>query len=119
MKQNSLFGDLLKAFRYMTDSKRGKYSLATYLEIIGEYADRQIIGERERGLTYSGGECTVYKDSSQKQYVFSVEMFFVDPCGPNIKKTACRRLEISRFTKETSDEISSEKLHFNIEEPKG
>lgn len=111
MKSNSsLFKELRKSFRYMIESRHGKYSLSTYLEIVGQYADTQIIEARKNGLKYIGGECVVnLEHGDPDKYVFSVEMFFVDQQGQNIRKTACRKLDSKRFTRETKEEISSEK----------
>lgn len=38
--EDSVWSELLNSIKYLKESKKGKYSLDTYLDIIGEYTDR-------------------------------------------------------------------------------
>lgn len=114
----SAWGEFVDAIRYCIESKRGKYSLDTYLDIIGEYTDSQII-EAKTGekLKYTGGQCSVKNDRENECYVFSVHMYFMSNTGETITKEASRSLPKKRFTSETEKTIGDGKT-FEILSPK-
>ena len=114
------FKEMFNSIKFCIDSKKGKYSLDTYLDIVGEYADRQIIAGKNEGLEYFGGECTVKKSETDSSILeFSVELYFENQQGESIKKEAKRNLPLSKFVDETANVISSETLKFNIKKPGG
>lgn len=114
------FKEIFESIKFCVDSKKGKYSLDTYLDIVGEYADRQIIACENEGLEYLGGECAVKKSKTDSSLLeFSVELYFENEQGESIKKEAKRNLPLSKFVGETVSSIGSETLKFNIQKPGG
>ena len=97
-------------------SKSGKYSLDTYLDIVGEYTDGQIKLAESEGLTYLGGECQITNWYETKTYDFEVKMFFEDSKGEKIIKKAKRNLHKDKFVSETDREIGK-KIRFEIQRP--
>ena len=41
IRENSVWRELWDSIKYCKESKSGKYSIDTYLDIVGEYTDRQ------------------------------------------------------------------------------
>lgn len=114
-RKNSIWSELWNSIKYCKESKSGKYSLDTYLDILGEYTDRQIIEAEEGGLTYLGGECQVI-NLSDNTYEFSIQMFFSDDSGEKIIKDAKRNLPKNKFVSETNQAVG-EKIKFEIQRP--
>ena len=114
--ENSIWSKLWNSIKYCMESKSGKYSLDTYLDIVGEYTDRQIFEAEESGLTYLGGECQITNSSADNTYEFSIQMFFSDGNGEKIKKEAKRKLPKDKFVSET-DQAVGEKIKFEIQKP--
>ena len=116
---NSMIGDLFNAVIYTIESKKGKYSLETYLKIIGEYTDRVIIEQKKKGMRFRGGTCTVSKSKSDlSELMFTVRMYFVDQVGQEILQEAKRNIPAKKFTRETLSRLSDEETIFRIDEPK-
>lgn len=116
-KESSVLNELIKAFKYYIESKKGKYSLKTYLDIIGEYTDRLIVTGEKEGFSFLGGTCTVANNEHDATYDFKIEMYFQDNEGNNITKEATRSLNKRRFTTETEDEVKNERK-FEIYKPR-
>ncbi len=114
-RKNSIWSELWNSIKYCKESKSGKYSLDTYLDILEEYTDRQIIEAEEGGLTYLGGECQVI-NSSDNAYEFSIQMFFSDDSGEKIIKDAKRNLPKNKFVSETKQAVGG-KIKFEIQRP--
>ena len=115
--ENSALGELLDSIKYMIESKKGKYSLDTYLDIIGEFTDKLILeAENKEKLTYKGGECHVSPDQESGAFNFLVTLYFHDQDGKQIIKEAKRSLAMSKFTSETVTEIGDEK-NYEISRP--
>ena len=114
-RKNSIWSELWNSIKYCKESKSGKYSLDTYLDILGEYTDRQIIESEEGGLTYLGGECQVI-NSSDNTYEFFIQMFFSDDSGEKIIKDAKRNLPKNKFVSETKQAVGK-KIKFEIQRP--
>lgn len=108
--------ELINSFKFYRESKKGKYSLDTYLEIVGEYTDRLILQCEKEGLMYVGGTCTVENNSVESTFDFKVKMYFESAEGNNILKEATRSLKKERFTSETENEVSQEVI-FEINRP--
>lgn len=119
MKNKSAWKEFLESIQFCFDSKKGKYSLESYLEIIGEYTDQLILQTENSGLLYTGGECIVSKSMEEGFYDFGVMMYFVDEQDNAIKKEAFRKIPVTKFTRETAEQIGTEKLKFSIEKPEG
>lgn len=118
-KKEGILQELFDSFKYMRESKKGKYSLDTYLDIVGEYADRLIVQCKNEGYGYMGGHCKVSSDVEQpNQFLFQIELFFEKDDGNNLKKEAERCLTCSMFTSETITRIKEHKeMVFDIKEP--
>lgn len=106
---------LWDAIRFCLESKKGKWSLDTYLDIVGQYADRQIIEEKNEGNIYLGGECIV--ENKGDMLFFEIELYFENSFGEKMNKSANRLLEKSKFIKETINMLETEPMKFEIKEP--
>lgn len=118
-KKRGILQEFFDSFKYMRESIKGKYSLDTYLDIVGEYADRLIIACRNEGYNYMGGSCKVSSDNNHtNHFLFRVELFFENNEGNNLKKDAERYLECNMFTSETVAKIREKKeMIFDIDSP--
>ena len=118
--KKSTFQELIDSIHFYFDSKRGRYSLETYLQIISKYVDSLILSTEKEGMKYLGGDCKVKKNNEQDGFLsFHVEMFFEDINGNAIKKEAHRNLKIEKFTKGTINLIGNDEKKFNIDKPEG
>jgi hypothetical protein len=115
-QEESVWSELWHAIKYCKESKKGKYSIDTYLDIVGEYTDRQIKTAEENGLKYLGGECKISNSFDTNTYDFDVKMFFEDSQGENIAREAKRSLPKEKFVSETYREIGDE-IKFEITRP--
>ena len=116
MKKGSL-KELMDSIIYCIESKKGLYSLDTYLDILSEYADKQILSaEREEELCYMGGKCEISLNESEPYINMSVTLYFVDNENNNVVKEASRKLPLSRFTSETPAQIGGG-LTYEIDKP--
>ena len=115
-QENSIWSELWNALKYCIESRNGKYSLDTYLDIVGEYTDRQIKTAEKGGLKYKGGECQVINSHDKNSYEFEIKMFFEDSNGENIVKEAKKILPKNKFLSETDKEIG-ETVKFEIKKP--
>lgn len=116
IQENSVWSELWDSIKFCKESKSGKYSLDTYLDIVGEYTDRQIKSAEGDGLTYLGGECQIINSYDTNTYDFEVKMYFEDTKGEKVLKEAKRDLPKDRFVAETDREIG-EKIRFEIQRP--
>ncbi len=109
-----------KALKYAFQSAQGKYSLETYLEVMGKFTDDEINQELNKGLKYVGGEVSFYALKSDKDIRAAVELKFFDVDGKKtILKKAERRLEKSIFVDEALDYIEEKGiLTFEVSAPR-
>lgn len=107
------------SIRYMRESKRGRYSLETYLDIVEEYADRIILDCKGKGYFYKGGNCRVSVDEKNaSQFLFGVKMYFENKNAEYLEEAAERYIDVNKFTTETILKIKeSKELIFEIDEP--
>ncbi len=112
----SVLKELWNSFIYFLESKKGKYSLSTYLDIVGEYTDRLILKAEEEGGSFLGGTCEVRNNMEDKTFDFTIKMYFQNSDGENISKEAKRCLPKERFTSETEQEIRESNV-FAIHRP--
>lgn len=112
----SVLDELVASFKYYKESKKGKYSLDTYLDIIGTYTDKIIVQSELESLEFTGGVCCVKNNTLDSTYVFSIKMYFKNSEGKSILKEATRCLDKRRFISETEKEILDEKS-FEINKP--
>lgn len=117
-KKDSVFQDFWNSIQYYIDSKKGKYSLETYLQIISEYTDELIKDAERKGFLYKGGKCGVWKNDKSEMLEFHIEMYFENRDREVIEKEAERQLSIKKFTREAVATIGDKGLKFNIERPK-
>lgn len=115
-KDTSIWSELWDSIKFCKESKSGKYSLDTYLDIVGEYTDRQIKSAEDEGMTYLGGECQITNSYETNTYDFEVKMFFEDCKDEKIVKEAKRSLPKDKFVSETDREIGK-KIKFEIQRP--
>lgn len=116
VQKNSIWRELWDSIKFWKESKSGKYSLDTYLDIVGEYTDRLILLAENDGLTYLGGECQIINSYDTNTYDFKVKMFFENSKGENIVKEAERSLAKVKFVSETEREVGV-KTKFEIQRP--
>lgn len=116
-EKKSAWKEFCESIQFFIDSKKGKYSLETYLEIVGEYTDRLIIEAEGTGMNYSGGECTVKKKPDENVYEFNVKIHFTGIDDVPICKEAVRKIPIDKFTRETTDQIGAGEIKFRIDKP--
>ena len=112
----STLGELWDSIKFWHESKRGKYGLETYLNILSEFTDRLIKEAEQSGLTYVGGECQIVNIQAEKLYDFHIKMYFQDKYGEQILKEARRKLPKDRFTSETEQMIGAGQ-RFEIRRP--
>ena len=116
IQENSIWNELWTSIKFYKESKNGKYSLDTYLDIMEKYTDRQIVEAEENGLTYLGGECKIINSYDTNTYDFEVYMYFLDSKGKRIEKEAKRKLSKNKFVSETDCKVG-EKIRFEIQKP--
>lgn len=114
--ESSVWSELWNSIKYYMESKRGKYGLDTYLDIVEEYTDRQIIEAEKNGLIYLGGECEILNSRDTDTYDFSLQMYFKNNSGEKIVKEAKRNLPKDKFVSETAQYVG-EKIKFEIQRP--
>ena len=112
----SVLDELISSFKFYKESKKGKYSLDTYLDIISEYTDRMILQCEKESYIFLGGMCKAINNDIENTYDFTVNIYFLSCDGKRIMKEATRKLSKERFTSETEQELSTEKL-FEIKKP--
>lgn len=115
-QKSSVWIELMDSIKFCRESKRGKYSLDTYLDIVEEYTDGQIKSAEIEGLTYIGGECQIINSYEMKTYDFEVKMYFEDSKGEKIVKEAKRSLPKDKFVSETDRKVG-EKVRYEIQSP--
>ncbi len=114
------FWDAIKsALKFTHQSAQGKYSLETYIEVLGKYTDDEIREFTSKGHKYSGGEAVFTTSASDVSIKAVVKMYFVDgETGQNMMKKAERFLEKTMFTDEAIDLIEKKgELAFEIKAP--
>lgn len=116
IQENSIWNELWDSIKFCKESKSGKYSLSTYLDIAEEFTDRQIKSAETEGLIYLGGECQIANKYEEKEYEFEVKMYFEDDKGEKIIKEAKRDLPKDKFVSETEREVG-ENIRFEIQKP--
>lgn len=116
VQESSAWSELWDAIKYCKESKNGKYTLDTYLDIVGEYTDRQIKTAEDMDLKYVGGTCKVTNSVNKEVFDFEIKMYFEDKKGKSIIKEAKRGLPKNRFVSETS-RIVGDEISFEIKRP--
>lgn len=116
VQEISVWSELWESIKFCKESQSGKYSLDVYLDIVGEYTDRQIKAAEAEGLTYLGGECKIINSYETKTYEFEVKMYFEDNKGERTAKEAKRNMPKDTFVSET-DRIIGDKIRFEIHRP--
>ena len=100
--------EFIKAIQYLNDSKKGKLDLDTYLDMMGQFTDSEIVSAKKDGLEYLEGKCTVVP-----------EMFFRAQNGDEILKEFTVDKPTDFFVRETKDLFQNDAvLIYEIEAPK-
>lgn len=87
------------AIKYFFQSVKGKYSIASYLEILSEFTDGEINAALDNGEVYGGGEVTFLSVSNSDTLDVTAEMRFYDDKEKKIKtRKAERKLQRKLFT---------------------
>ena len=117
-KLKDAFKQIKASLSYFVDARRGKISLESYTEIIGEFTDSVIHDEGAKGNSFLGGSCEVRVDpQNNKNILFAVTMFFEGINGDK-QKHATRSLGQEKFTREAIERIkSAEYLSYDIVRP--
>ena len=114
----TIFSEIKNLFKYMFQSAQGKYSLETYLEVLNEFTDPEIISSEENGLEYIGGEVIFLTSKIQSDILITIKLEFQDDNGDWKLKKAERRVEKSMFTQETINRLNNnQETKFEIEKP--
>lgn len=123
VKKNRLsnaFSDLKQAVQYRKDSKAGKYSIDSYLDMIGMFSDKLILEARQEKLRFINGSCTVLSDDRFQNLYFKVELYFENADDEKIVKEFSTEKSTDLFVKETIELFKDKTvLLYEIEEPKG
>lgn len=115
---DALGGGLREDFRYLLESAMGKYTLETYLEVLGMFTDGEIRSGLERGLLYRGGEAVFALEQGGNAVSAAMCLHFQDREGEWVRRSAERRLKKSRFTTETLRQLEEAgELRFEIQPP--
>lgn len=113
-----IWDSIKDAFRYLYQSAKGKYSLESYLDVLGQFTDGEINEALDAGDMYGGGEVTF---SYTPEYILtSIEMrFFNSDEMKNKTKKAERKLEPKIFTDEAVSMMKEKgTLSFEIKAPR-
>lgn len=118
-KRSSFWDSIKSALKFTYQSVQGKYSLETYLEVLGQYTDDEIRDFTASGHTYGGGEVVFLTEPSDVSIKAVVKMYFVETStGQNKMKKAERYLEKTMFTDEAVDQIEKKgEVAFEINAP--
>lgn len=117
--ESGVWENIKTTLKFTYQSAIGKYSLETYLEVLGEYTDSEIIDFLEKGYTYGGGEVTFLTEKSEDTIKVMVKMYFFERITKKNKlKQAERSLEKNIFTDETIKTLEEKRLvMYEINEP--
>ena len=91
-KSAGLWEAIKKALKYIKQSAQGKYSLESYLEILGRFTDSQIDEALDCGEMYGGGEVTWSVSKDEPSFQVDVEMKFY---SPSEKKTKTEKASVT------------------------
>lgn len=120
-RHGDIWESIRSALKFAYQSSQGKYSLETYLEVLGEYTDDEIKEFAGKGHSFSGGEVvfSTYKDKDTIKAI--IKMYFVETStGKNKLKKAERDLEKSMFTSEAISTMESKgEIAYEINSPEG
>lgn len=110
--------EIRRSLAYLFQSIRGKYSLETYLESLGEFTDGEIDTAVRSGLVYRGGEAVFQTRPEDRNVQITVSLEFQDPAGAWKLKKAERAVPKTSFTRETVQRLErAEEMRFEIQEP--
>lgn len=120
-KRGGMWDAIKSALKFTYQSAQGKYSLETYLEVLGQYTDDEIREFTSSGHSYGGGELVFSTDKSDVSIKAVLKMYFVETSTGKYKmKKAERYLEKSMFTDEAVDQIENKgEMAFEINAPEG
>ncbi len=113
-------GGLKEDLQYLIQSALGKYSLETYLEVLGGFTDGEIRDRVRDGLIYRGGEASFTARRGEWEVIVSVALHFQDQEGEWSQVKAERSLRRSMFTGETLRRLEdAESVSFAVHAPEG
>ena len=94
----------------------GKYSLDCFLNVISDYADKEILKELQGRVRYKSGKCIVFR-KNEEEFQFQIELLFEDDLNHVIIRKLEKDIPISKFVRETSKKINHEPIVFYIQRP--
>lgn len=117
-ENKSIFTEMVDSLKYMFQSAQGKYSLETYLEVLGEFTDSEILSGEDTGLTYIGGEVVFLTKKNESDILITINLEFQDINREWKLKSSERSVKKNMFTQETVKRLeTSSKIKFEIERP--
>ena len=118
-KKSDIWDNIKKALIFAAQSAQGKYSLETYLEVLGEYTDQEITEFTSNGYLYGGGEVVFSTKKGDPNVKAVVKMYFLETATKKDKlKKAERLLEKKMFTDEAIAEFEKKgEVAFEINAP--
>lgn len=120
-RRDGFWETIKKALKFASQSSQGKYSLETYLEVLGEYTDQEIIEFIDTENNYGGGEVVFSTSKDDDSIKATVKMVFLEKSTGKIKiKKAERFLEKTMFIDESLDMIEKKgEVAYEILAPEG
>lgn len=103
-KSNSLrdaFDELIRAIQYRNDSQKGLLSMDSFLDIIGDFCDKEIEKTKSLGTKYIHGACIAEKSEEDSCYKFYIELVFEEQDGEVLSKNMILEKKFDEFTRET------------------
>ena len=119
--KDSIWDAIKNALKFTYQSAQGKYDLNSYLEVLGEYTDKEIKEFIAAGYSYGGGEAVFSTKPGDVSIKAVVKMYFLEKeTNKHKMKKAERFLEKSMFVDETISELENKgEVAFEINAPEG
>ena len=104
---------------YLLDSIQGKYSFESYLQIMSDFVDHEILQTQASGLNYTGGHIIFSTEPAQTDCTVEVELYFAPPETTTYTvKRAVRQLPKAKFVRKDVAMLEKElRLEFEVEKP--
>lgn len=104
---------------YLLDSIQGKYSFESYLQIMNDFVDDEILQAQASGLNYTGGHIIFSTEPALADCTVEVELYFTpSETTTYTVKRAARQLPKSKFIRKDVAMLEKElRLEFEVEKP--
>ena len=84
MGLKAAFDELIKAVKYRNDSRDGLLSMDIFLDIVGDFCDKEIEKEKASGSKYINGICEVRNLPEEEVFLFTITLSFITVNGDEI-----------------------------------